>query len=205
MWYLANLFIFTFQNSHHARDPVVSKGLSGSALFLRGAKSGVVSPLEGHLFLCPLPGCNYQTPCQHNLWTHWERMHGATRPITAHVTPSLHSLIIFIFLNRPQHHRVNIGIAQISSIHSPLAWERPSSYSAHSCWAPMCDPFLVGWVYSSHVLPHPASRSEYSSERRLASATITSGGPDRDNLLTQLREVDGQRLALKVACSNLIW
>ena len=35
------------------------------------------------LFLCPLPGCSYQTPRQHNLRTHWERVHGATRPTSA--------------------------------------------------------------------------------------------------------------------------
>ena len=35
------------------------------------------------LFLCPLPGCSYHPPRQHNLRTHWERVHGATRPTSA--------------------------------------------------------------------------------------------------------------------------
>ena len=40
------------------------------------------------LFLCPLPGCSYQTPHQHNLRTHWDRVHGATRP----TSPELRTL-----------------------------------------------------------------------------------------------------------------
>ena len=30
------------------------------------------------LFLCPLPGCSYMKPRQHNFGTYWEQIHGAT-------------------------------------------------------------------------------------------------------------------------------
>ena len=50
--------------------------------------------------LCLLPLCSYQTPRQHNLRTHRERVHGTTQPMTAELR-SLPLLADYV-LNRNQ-------------------------------------------------------------------------------------------------------
>ena len=82
--------------------------------------------------------------------------------LTTCAISSLHDPVIPISLHRPYHHRVIIGITNISSMQFPPARERPGSCATLPCWPPAGDPFLVGWVYPSHTVPYSASRSEHS-------------------------------------------
>ena len=298
------------------------------------------------LFLCPLPGCSYQTPRQHNLRTHWERVHGATRPTSAELrtlplladftvnrnrvdpgecrppVPPLrlpvgslphsdkHTLLVRVqvILSGEQPQREPTATQQHPSV-SGVVPETPevfpaedTSQSGQPDAAPMeaeeqgeaskegppvqrpfsppegaagqhtpphsmspctsdsppvpspaftilsspslsIDLTTTGSLLASPIFPPCSSprperdpvlaqpspvgppqvtRSLWDEftpvtpsrtlppavnippERRAASATVTSDVPDRDALLAQLREVDGQRLTLDVARSNLI-
>ena len=100
------------------------------------------------------------------------------------------------------------GLLLASPIFPPCSSPRPERDPVLAQPSPVGPPQVTRSLWDEFT-PVTLSRTlppavNIPPERRAASATVTSDVPDRDALLAQLREVDGQRLTLDVARSNLI-
>ena len=100
------------------------------------------------------------------------------------------------------------GSLLLSPVLPPMSSPRPDRDPVMAPSSPVGPPHptLALWdeftpITPSRTLPPSAS---IPPEQRAASASSTIVRPDRDTLLTRLREVDGQRLTLDVARVNLM-
>ena len=129
------------------------------------------------------------------VWRHW---------LSTVTVTGLHHPLFPSSVHWPDHHRVLTVVPDPAPSEFSSAGQGSSHGSVLTCWAP--HPTRALWdeftpITPSRTLPPSAS---IPPEQRAASASRTTVRPDRDILLTRLREVDGQRLTLDVARVNLM-